>query len=182
VDRLPQDFVSLEIGENGYRRGVAAGSWDLAGGALLAGAEIDRSDGPWTLPQDLQKWNGVLRWSRSTGASGISVDAMAYRGEWNSTDQIPLRAVESGAIGRFDAIDPTTGGESNRYSLSAQGFRQFWHRAARLQRLCDGIRPQTVLELHLCHRRGQRRPVRPVRRPARVWRRAWLVAAAGAGS
>ena len=125
VDQLPRDFVALEIGENGYRRGVAAGSWDLAGGALLAGAEIDRSDGPWTHPQDLQKWNGVLRWSRGTGASGISVDGMAYRGEWNSTDQIPLRAVESGAIGRFDAIDPTTGGESSRYSLSAQGFRQF---------------------------------------------------------
>lgn len=125
VDRLAEDFVSLEIGGNGYRRGVAAGSWDLAGGALLAGAEIDRSDGPWTLPQDLRKWNGVLRWSRSGEASGVSVAAMAYRGRWTATDQIPLRAVESGAIGRYDAIDATTGGESRRDSLSAQGFRAF---------------------------------------------------------
>jgi hypothetical protein len=49
---------------------------------------------------------------------------MAYEGRWNATDQIPLRAVESGILGRFDAIDQTTGGESSRYSLSAQGFRR----------------------------------------------------------
>ena len=125
ADRLAQDFVSLEIGENGYRRGVAAGTWDLAGGALLAGAELDRSDGPWTRPQELRKWNGVLRWSRSTAEAGISVDAMAYSGEWNSTDQIPLRAVESGELGRFDTVDPTTGGDSSRYSLSVAGFGRF---------------------------------------------------------
>src|SRR5207248_11729814 len=38
---------------------------------------------------------------------------------WNSTDQIPRRAVESGLIDRFGAIDPTTGGSSHRFSLSA---------------------------------------------------------------
>jgi hypothetical protein len=43
---------------------------------------------------------------------------MAYRGKWNSTDQIPQRAVDSGALGRSDAIDPTDGGNAHRYSLS----------------------------------------------------------------
>ena len=43
---------------------------------------------------------------------------MAYHGRWNSTDQIPERAVDEGRIGRFDAIDDTDGGEARRYSLS----------------------------------------------------------------
>jgi hypothetical protein len=43
---------------------------------------------------------------------------MAYQADWNSTDQIPLRAVQDGQIGRNDAIDNTDGGKAHRYSLS----------------------------------------------------------------
>ena len=46
------------------------------------------------------------------------VTGMAYQGKWNSTDQIPERAVDSGLISRFGAIDPTDGGQTERYSLS----------------------------------------------------------------
>jgi hypothetical protein len=60
----------------------------------------------------------VLRYSQGDLANGWNVTGMAYKARWNSTDQIPLRAVEAGQLGRFDAIDPTDGGESHRYSLS----------------------------------------------------------------
>lgn len=43
---------------------------------------------------------------------------MGYGGNWNSTDQIPLRAVASGLIPRLGAIDPSDGGKSHRFSLS----------------------------------------------------------------
>jgi hypothetical protein len=125
VDRLPESFVSLSVGEFGYLRGVAGTSLDLAGGALLLGLEVDRTDGPWVNPENLEKTNAVLRWSRSGENSGVAVNLMAYSGEWDSSDQIPLRAVESGELDRFGAIDPTTGGESSRYSLSFTGFRRF---------------------------------------------------------
>jgi len=42
---------------------------------------------------------------------------MAYHGKWRSTDQIPLRAVTSGQLDRFGFVDPTNGGNSQRYSL-----------------------------------------------------------------
>jgi outer membrane receptor protein involved in Fe transport len=45
---------------------------------------------------------------------------MAYKADWNSTDQIPRRAVDEGLIGRFGAIDPSDGGRSSRYSLSGE--------------------------------------------------------------
>jgi hypothetical protein len=116
-------FVALSGGEDGYRRGVAGGSMNLAGGHLLVGVELDRTDGPWVLPEDLRKTNAVARWSRRDDGFGVSVDAMAYRGEWTATDQIPLRAVRSGQLDRFGFIDPSSGGESHRYSLSTQGYR-----------------------------------------------------------
>jgi hypothetical protein len=50
---------------------------------------------------------------------------MAYHGKWNSTDQIPERAVDSGQLGRFDAVDPTDGGAARRVSLSG-----IWRRTA----------------------------------------------------
>ena len=53
---------------------------------------------------------------------------MAYDGEWDSTDQIPLRAVKDGSIDRFGFVDPTSGGESHRYSLSTKGYREFGER------------------------------------------------------
>jgi len=122
VDELPAPFVSLTAGQYDYLRGVAGGSIALAGGSLLAGVEVDRTDGPWTNPENLEKVNGMLRFSRSGETAGLSIDLMAYSGSWDSTDQIPLRAVKSGDLGRFDAVDPTTGGDSSRYSLSLQGF------------------------------------------------------------
>jgi outer membrane receptor protein involved in Fe transport len=48
----------------------------------------------------------------------LRITAQGYDGEWRASDQIPLRAVESGALDRFGTIDPTGGGESHRYSLA----------------------------------------------------------------
>jgi len=118
-------FVAASAGEDGYLRALAGGSMPLAGGSLLAGFEYDRTDGPWVLPEDLTKVNGVLRWSRSSETSGLALDLMASDGEWTSTDQIPRRAVDSGALDRYGYVDPTAGGESHRYSLSASGFRSY---------------------------------------------------------
>jgi hypothetical protein len=43
---------------------------------------------------------------------------MGYHGAWHSTDQIPQRALESGAVDRCGTIDPTDGGRTYRYSGS----------------------------------------------------------------
>jgi len=123
-DRLPP-VLSLTGGEDEYLRAVAAGSLPFAGGDLLVALEYNTTDGPWELPQDLRKANGVARYSRATDEGAWSVDLMAYDGEWIATDQVPLRAVEDGTIGRFGFVDPSSGGETHRYSVSGQGHRAF---------------------------------------------------------
>jgi hypothetical protein len=37
-----------------------------------------------------------------------------------STDQIPLRAIETGLVGLYGELDPTDGGDTSRFSLSAR--------------------------------------------------------------
>jgi outer membrane receptor protein involved in Fe transport len=110
----------VEGGEDNYMRGVAAASPELAGGTLLIGLEYAQIDGPWVLEENYDKRNGLLRYSHDVGKDGrFSITAQAYEGDWRSTDQVPLRAVQSGAIDRFGFIDPTDGGSTHRYSLAA---------------------------------------------------------------
>jgi len=118
ANRLVRDVATLSVGQNGYARTALAASKDAGGGALTYALELLHNDGPFTHPDDYQKVNGVLRYSRGYANNGWSVTAMAYHGRWNSTDQIPERAVDDGRIGRFDLVDDTDGGEARRYSLS----------------------------------------------------------------
>lgn len=118
TNKLPQGIASLSTGENGYQRAVLANSNEVGIGTILYGLEINRNDGPWDNAEDVHKYSGMLRYSGGTSDDGFNLTAMAYHNKWNSTDQIPLRAVQSGQLSRFGAVDPSDGGESSRYSLS----------------------------------------------------------------
>jgi len=127
--RLDAPFASVTLGSNGYLRGVGGGSTEFASGLKLLGAvEAMRNDGPWTVPEALQRTNGVLTLSGGTAAQGFSASLMGYDATWISTDQIPQRLIDAGTFqgqtfGRFDTLDPTAGGKTSRYSLSGE-----WHR------------------------------------------------------
>lgn len=116
---LPRPFVTTMGGEHNLLRAAAGGSWRLGNGDLLLGGEGKGYNGPWQLDEDLRKFAGMARYSWETGSSSFSIMALGYHNHWNSTDQIPLRAVESGLINRFGQIDESDGGRSERYSLSA---------------------------------------------------------------
>jgi hypothetical protein len=118
ANRLVRNVATVSVGQNGYLRTALAASTEAADGVLTYALEALHNDGPFTRGDDYRKLNGVLRYSRGYANNGWSVTAMAYRGSWNSTDQVPERAVNSASIGRFDAIDPTDGGAAQRYSLS----------------------------------------------------------------
>jgi outer membrane cobalamin receptor len=122
--RLERGIAEAGIGSAGYRRTLLADSLQTGRGNLTYALDLMHNDGPWTVLDDYRKVNAVLRYSVGDERNGSSMTAMAYRGKWNSTDQVPKRAVGSGLIGRFDTIDATDGGEAHRYSLSAR-----WRRA-----------------------------------------------------
>jgi outer membrane receptor protein involved in Fe transport len=113
-------MASVTAGSFGYRRGLGVTSIKLGEGTLLVAGEVNTYDGPWDNPDNLRKLNGVMRYSQGTAEDGFSLTGMAYVNRWNSTDQIPSRAVSSGEIGLYGALDPSDGGNSNRFSLSGR--------------------------------------------------------------
>ncbi len=77
-------------------------------------------NGPWANPDDMRKINSLMRYSQGTATDGLSITGMAYSNRWNSTDQVPQRAITSGQIGLYGEEDPSDGGNTNRFALSAR--------------------------------------------------------------
>ncbi len=122
--KMDDSLAEITVGQHRYVRNLLAGSPAAGNGNVLYGVEIFHNDGPWLVPENYRKVNGVLRYSEGTRFDGFSITAMAYQGRWTSTDQIASRATDAGTVGRFGSLDPTTGGETFRYSLSAEWTRR----------------------------------------------------------
>ncbi len=134
-DRLPQGIAKIEGGQYGYARGLIAGNIAVGQDNLLAALELEHNDGPWDRGDNERKIDGVLSYTHGDARDGFTLSAEAYHNVWRSTDQIPDRAIADhtdpvGAptapaddlIGRFGLIDPSDGGNTGRYALTAD-----WH-------------------------------------------------------
>ena len=146
-DALPHGIAAAGWGEYGHRRALLADTISFGGGGKTSGpenhltyaAEWTGHDGPWELPENASRWNGLLRWVHEDAVDRFALTAMGYDGRWTSSDQIPRRAVADGSLSRFGNLDPTNGGTSSRWSLLADWTRQAddggsWHADAWVSR------------------------------------------------
>jgi len=125
MHKLPEGLLKFTGGEFGYYRTVLANSHTLGDGDLLYGTEVNFYDGVWQQPEDLNKYNGMLRYTIDKDDWGMAVNGKAYHSNWTATNQVPERAIVAGAIGLYGSGDTSDGGNSNRYSLSGN----FWNRS-----------------------------------------------------
>jgi len=116
VRKLDAPFAQVTMGSDGYARLLAAASPTLKEGAMLIAAEGYHNDGPWTVPENLRKDNLVLRYGQGQRDDGWGVSLLGYDAKWTATDQIAQRAMAT--VGRYGSLDPSTGGNTHRYSLS----------------------------------------------------------------
>jgi hypothetical protein len=123
VRMLPAAFAELGAGADGFRRAVAGVSPKWGEGHLLLAGEVYRNDGPWEVPQGYRKDNAVLRYATGDVRDGWDVSLLAYDARWNATDQVAQRAIDTGLIGRYGSLDPSSGGSTSRTALSAQWAR-----------------------------------------------------------
>jgi hypothetical protein len=134
ISKLDRPFVSAQYGQHALARLTGGTSFHMAGGNLLLGGEGKTYDGPWKIPERVRKLDGIARFTSGRATSQFSLLALAYHNRWNSSDQIPQRAVDEGIISRFGGLDSTDGGVTQRYSLSGS-YRHIGGRSSQLLQL-----------------------------------------------
>jgi outer membrane receptor protein involved in Fe transport len=120
IDSVNKSIASMTTGSFGYQRIFGMGSTRMGDGTLLLAGEAGAYNGPWVNPDDMRKISSLLRYTQGSPQDGFSITGMAYSNRWNSTDQVPQRAITSGQIGLFGEEDPTDGGNTDRFALSAR--------------------------------------------------------------
>ena len=122
--RLESNLFKVEGGQFGTFRTV--GLFDLLASenaddpSLYLATEYFRTDGYFDSGQNFNRFNTLLKYNqRIADNKTIEISASAFTSSWDASGQIPVRAVESGQIGRFGAIDDTEGGETSRVNLNA---------------------------------------------------------------
>jgi hypothetical protein len=124
VNALERGFATVTVGEDEYFRTVFGDSIQAGSGTLTFGGEASYYNGPWLLEEDAHRFNGMVRWHTGDDENFFNLTLLGYQAEWTSSDQIPERAVLAGQLDPFGFIDPTNGGQSQRYSLSANWGRR----------------------------------------------------------
>lgn len=122
MDKLSEGIVKFTAGEYDYYRTLIANSNKVGDGDLLYAGEFNLYNGPWEVPEDAQKFNGMIRYTLDRHDWGMSINGKAYTNSWTATNQIPQSSIDNGDLGLYGAMDPSDGGTSNRYSLSSN----FW--------------------------------------------------------
>ena len=119
-EKLDNSQVKFEFGRFNTLRTL--GMFDVLStekhNAYFAG-EYLLTDGPFESSQNFSRANMFLKYTgQLTDRDKISFIASHFTSTWDASGQIPQRAVESGLISRFGAIDDTEGGQTGRTNLA----------------------------------------------------------------
>lgn len=122
-DYLKESSVSLSLGQFNSLRTL--GMFNLLENVKNQNAyvavEYLANDGPYISPQNFNRLNLFGKYvSFSPNNDKLSLTASHFTSRWDASGQIPQRAVDSGLISRFGAIDDTEGGETERTNLNVE--------------------------------------------------------------
>ena len=162
-DHVDESFGKIEIGQDGHKRAVVLESPDLGDNwRLLVAAELFNENGPFVHPESYDRFNVYAKLTHVIDErSEVSALLMGYGGSWNMSGVLPARAVcgesdvgiidgksvvlpsspqysGSRCINRWDSIDPSQGGASQRY-MGLTSYRR---------KLDEGDFEATVFGLH----------------------------------
>ncbi|MBL7978165.1 MAG: TonB-dependent receptor [Bacteroidetes Order II. Incertae sedis bacterium] len=119
-EKLIEQMVKIEGGQFGTIRGTALLQPITQNGQnLYVAAQIHHSDGPFIEKQNFDRYNVFTKYRKQrTLTKSLTVAASAFGAAWDASGQIPQRAIDSGLITRWGAIDSGEGGETSRQNLS----------------------------------------------------------------
>ena len=121
---IPRSYVQVEAGRFNSFRTLAM--IDLIKknkekqSAYIAG-EFNYTDGPTESKQKFKRYNVFSKYNlKVSDATCFTASASGFSSNWYASGQIPDRAVKQGLISRWGSIDPTEGGNTERYNVNLQ--------------------------------------------------------------
>lgn len=116
---LENSTIKLEKGQFSTNR--LLGMFDVLNTAkhdAYIAAEHLSTDGPFDSPQNFKRINLFGKYTGNiTSTEKLGMTFSHLSSKWDASGQIPQRAVDSGLIGRFGAIDDTEGGNTGRTNV-----------------------------------------------------------------
>jgi hypothetical protein len=85
------------------------------------GVEAYHALGPVKNPENLNRFNVASKFTVfSDASSNLMFLGTAFKSYWNASGEIPSRLVRSGLLGRWDAVDNSEGGKTQRHNANLQ--------------------------------------------------------------
>jgi TonB-dependent Receptor Plug Domain len=125
-DYLENNYVKVEAGQfNTYRATTAVNllkpDAQRRNHSLFIAGEGMFTQGFFDSPQDFTRFNGMLKYhGRISEKNTVTASLTGFTSKWLASGQVPVRAIESGEIGWFGAIDDTEGGQTSRYNANLE--------------------------------------------------------------
>jgi len=122
---LPNNSIKLEAGMLNTMRTVAALNLlneksRCRGQSAYVAAEYMHTNGYFDNPQHFHRINVFGKYFGELNKNNhLTISASIFSSNWNASGQIPERAVESGMIDFYGAIDPSEGGQTSRTNFNA---------------------------------------------------------------
>ena len=125
-DYLENNFAKIEGGQFSTIRAITGINLLKPKGirrsqSLYFAGEGSFTKGYFESPQNFSRFNGMLKYHGSLNNNNtLTAILTGFTSKWNASGQIPDRAVESGLIGFYGAIDNTEGGKTSRYNTNIE--------------------------------------------------------------
>ena len=118
-NRVDHSTIKAEFGQFDTQR--ILGLFNLAHSSetqSYIAAEYLRSDGPFESPQNFDRFNFFGSYQTDlSNTDELDINVSYFTSEWDASGQVPQRAIDSGQITRFGAIDDTEGGNTSRANI-----------------------------------------------------------------
>ncbi len=89
-------------------------------------SEFFYGNGPTENKQNFNRFNIFGKYNLTLSQNtNLRFSASAFKSKWDASGQIPNRAGEDGTIGRFGSIDPSEGGNTERYNANLMVVKKF---------------------------------------------------------
>ncbi|WP_100611463.1 TonB-dependent receptor [Confluentibacter lentus] len=116
---IDESLISLEAGQYNTLRALSMIKvLDEKNSSAYLASEMVLTDGVFESPQNFNRFNIMGRYNFNNYINQeFDMGISHFQSKWDASGQIPLRAVESGLISRFGAIDDTEGGNTSRSNM-----------------------------------------------------------------